>query len=581
MSFDFLLELAWKSALISGAALALATLLRRRSAGERSALLATAAALIVALPVITLLLPALPVVTSTVHEAAPVAIDPAILAAAAASAPEPAAGGVFDDPSLLVEWLWAGGAAMVLLRLAVGLWTLGRWTRGGEPIVAPAWRDALARTAAEAGIARPVRLLRADVTAPLSWGFLRPVILIDPDTAREPDEAEAVLAHEVAHVARGDWLVLILSRLAVALFWFNPLMWLLERRIVREAEEAADARALVHVEPARYAQTLLSCAQQYSALRLPASGMADAALGERVRAILERRLAAGAPHPRWIRLAVIAVAALAAPIAALKPVQAIVRAAPPAPPAPVAPAAPASAPEVPAGPLAPVAPVAPAAAPVAPGVPPVPAAPAAPGVLAAAMAAIAPPAPPVPPVPPVPPRRLRDGSPVDGAEIAREVQEAIAEARIEREQALREAGEARREALRDAEEARREALREAGEAQREALRHVDARAIAAQAARAAADARHQVRVSMAAGAEGMLRGADGMERGARQMDAEAEKLRSPAYRAEQIAKAAREGRRVTDEELVRAIPKLHQGADGMRRGAAEMRRSAERMRRQG
>jgi hypothetical protein len=63
------------------------------------------------------------------------------------------------------------------------------------------------------------------------------------------------------------------------------------------------------------------------------------------------------------------------------------------------------------------------------------------------------------------------------------------------------------------------------------------------------------------------------------MDEEAEKLRSPQYRAQQIARAAREGRHVTDEELVRAIPKLHGGADGMRRGAAEMRRSAGKMRR--
>jgi beta-lactamase regulating signal transducer with metallopeptidase domain len=572
MSFDFLLELAWKSALISGAALALAFLLRRRSAGERSALLGT-----VALPVITLLLPALPVVTSTVHEAAPVAVTPAMLAAVAAAAPEPAAApSVLDDPSLLVEWLWAGGAAMVLLRLAAGLWMLRRWTRGGEPIASAAWQDALARTTAEAGVTRPVALLRADVTAPLSWGLFRPVILIDADTAREAGEAEAVLAHEVAHVARGDWLVLILSRLAVALFWFNPLMWLLERQIVREAEEAADARALVHVEPARYAQALLSCAQQYAALRLPASGMADAALGQRVRAILERRLAAGAPNPRWIRLVVIAVAAVAAPIAALKPVQAIVRAAPTAPLPPVAPPVPAALPAVPAAPLPPLPPVLPAGVPVAPGAPvapAAPAAPAAPGLLAAAMAAVAPPAPPVPPAPPAPPRRVQGGM-VDGAEISREVQEALAEAQVEREQALREA-----------EQERREALREAGEARREALRHVDtariAREAGAQAARAAADAQRQVRISMAAGAEGMMRGAEGMERGARQMDEEAERLRSPGYRAQQIAKAAREGRHLTDEELVRAIPKLHGGADGMRRGAAEMRRSAEKMRREG
>src|SRR3954470_16144964 len=101
MSFDFLVEMAWKSALISGAALALASVLRRRSASERAALLATAVALIVALPLATLLLPALPVVTSTVHEAALPILSPAQLAALAAAPATAATPAVLDDPAPL------------------------------------------------------------------------------------------------------------------------------------------------------------------------------------------------------------------------------------------------------------------------------------------------------------------------------------------------------------------------------------------------------------------------------------------------------------------------------------------------
>ena len=81
------------------------------------------------------------------------------------------------------------------------------------------------------------------VPSPLSWGWRRPVILIDPDTLAEPDEADAILAHEMAHVARRDWPVLMLTRIAAALFWFNPLVWLLEREVVQQAEEAADCEA--------------------------------------------------------------------------------------------------------------------------------------------------------------------------------------------------------------------------------------------------------------------------------------------------------------------------------------------------
>jgi beta-lactamase regulating signal transducer with metallopeptidase domain len=559
MSFQFLVEMAWKSALISAVALALATLLRTRSAGERSALLGTAVALILALPVISALLPALTVVTGTVHEAAAPALSAAELASVA-SAPS-AAPSVLDDPTPLIEWLWAGGVAMVLLRLGAGLWTLGRWTRTGTEMDCPAWRSAHRRATSASGCRRDVRLLVSDAPSPLSWGSLNPVVLIDRDTARDPGEADAVLAHELAHVARGDWVVLILARIAVALFWFNPLMWLLEREIVREAEEAADARALVHVEPARYAQTLLSCAQQQSALRLPASGMADAGLGRRVRAILERRMRAGAPDPRRIRTAVILAAVVAAPIAALKPVVAVVRSEPPA--APAAFASPAS-PSMTAHPPAPPAPAAgvraPAQAPRAPGVPPVP-----------PIAAVAPvPAVAAPPAPP----RVRPL--IDGEEIARNVQEAIAEAMAGSDEALREADAARAEAMRDAQ---REAARERGDQMREAMRDV-ARA-SREAARAGEQARIAARRGMAEGAKGMEHGAVGMLRGADHMEQEADRLGSREYREQQIARAAREGRTLTHQQLLDMIPRFRESARSMRAGAQSMRRSAERMRREG
>ena len=123
----------------------------------------------------------------------------------------------------------------------------------------PEWLAAFERARWAAPDAERLRLMVSDaVPSPLSWGWRRPVILIDPDTLAEPEEADAILAHEVAHVARRDWPVLMLTRIAAALFWFNPLVWLLEREVVQQAEEAADCEAAACVEPARYAQTLLS-----------------------------------------------------------------------------------------------------------------------------------------------------------------------------------------------------------------------------------------------------------------------------------------------------------------------------------
>ena len=83
---------------------------------------------------------------------------------------------------------------------------------------------------------------------------------------------------------------------------------------------------------------------------------------------------------------------------------------------------------------------------------------------------------------------------------------------------------------------------------------------------------------MAQGTAGMEKGADGMLRGARQMEEEAGKLRDPAYREKQIARAAAEGRTVTHQELIDAIPKLQAGAKRMVEGAARMREGAAKMR---
>ena len=575
MSFDFLTEMAWKSAMIGAASLLIAALLRSRSAGERSAVLRTGVAVILLLPLITFLMPALPVVTRTVYESAQLMPTGALdLAAGAATAP---ARGMWDDPTPLIELAWLGGVMMVLLRLGVGLATLSRWTRTGSKVGCPEWRAAFARAVEASGCRRPVRLLVSDVPAPMSWGWLNPVILLDRDTVRDPGEADAVLAHELAHVARRDWLLLILARLVVALFWFNPLMWLLERRLVAEAEEAADARALEHVEPSHYAQTLLSCAQQYVALTVPASAMADAGLARRVKAILERRLRAGSPDPRFIRAAIALCALVAAPIAALKPVEAVVRV--PQPPAsPAAPLAPpplATVPDVLAGPVAADAQMPPQAPLAPPALTSVPRAPIARERLAA-LAQVAPlapfpPAPPAPgiaPVPPAPPaRRPGDAywSDEDSREIADAVREAQAEASSTRAEALREGARAREEGMREAMRARDEAMREVARSRDEVKRAVEL-------------ARVETQRGLAAGALGMDAGARGMDQGAREMDTQADRLRSESFRNEQIARAAREGRTMTHEELLAMIPRLHAGADRMRQGADKMRRDARAMR---
>jgi hypothetical protein len=421
---------------------------------------------------------------------------------------------------------------MVGGRLLAGLWTLRRWTRNAREVEAPEWRAALARAG---GDSLAIRLLASpDASSPLSWGLRRPVILLDTGTLRAPGEADSILAHEVAHVSRRDWPSLILSRLAVALFWFNPLVWRLDREVAQQAEEAADSDAAATVEPARYAQTLLDWARLSGASALPANAIAagEPGLSRRVKAILDGRVSRRSGSA-WAVAAMLGCAAFAAPVAALDFV-------PRAPEAPSAPPAPIAR-------LVPVAPHAPAAlAPLAP--PP-------PGDRLAPLAPPPPPATGLAPLPPMPPSALgaamlagSHARPPRPARPARPPQNPyFDEAAIEAVVA--------------------QAQRSAEAATAEIGPSVE-RAVAAALA------------SVAHGAVGMEAGARGMETGARHMRSEAAKLKSSkAYRDDVIRRNAERGERVTHEELLKAADELEDGSEGMIEGAREMREAAKDMRR--
>jgi beta-lactamase regulating signal transducer with metallopeptidase domain len=289
MSFSFLWEMSWKSALIVALALSLATLLRSRSPADRAAVLRLGVSLLLMLPLIALFLPALQIETpaeTLVDAGTPLAFEPVTGAEAAPleiAALQPVPTTIWDDPSSLILILYIGGLLMVGARIAAGLATLRRWTRTASPMTDPDWLRAMSRVRPQGRAGERIRLLVCDETpAPLSWGWLKPAILIDRDTLERVEDADAILAHEVAHVVRGDWPALMMARLSVAIFWFNPLAWLLERELVQQAEEAADCSALGQIEPTQYAQTLVSCAQ--TAAAAAAAGQQHGAAGERAQA---------------------------------------------------------------------------------------------------------------------------------------------------------------------------------------------------------------------------------------------------------------------------------------------------------
>jgi TonB family protein len=197
--------------------------------------------------------------------------------------------------------------------------------RGGEPLTGDEWRRTSSELAALLSLRRPVTLLRnARVSIPMTAGVRRPVILLPDDVEQWTTERRrVVLAHELLHVQRGDYGFWMLARLACALYWFHPLVWLFAARLRREAEQACDDGVLrLGVEAPAYAEHLVSLARGWSLARtaeLSAMAMAQPShLEKRVRALLDpgrNRREVSRPTRWWMALAA---AMVLAPLAAVR-----------------------------------------------------------------------------------------------------------------------------------------------------------------------------------------------------------------------------------------------------------------------
>ncbi|MCG8456957.1 MAG: M56 family metallopeptidase [Holophagales bacterium] len=182
----------------------------------------------------------------------------------------------------LLGLAWLTGATAALFPTVVGLVGLGLIGLRASPfdriaLETKVWRRDLDAISRALDIQGPIRLVAQHaVTVPMTWGLVVPTILL-PAEARSWGESQrrAVLAHELAHVARHDWATQMLGRLAAAVFWFHPLAWRALSRLEEEAEKAADDRALsVNAartagasdggSPADYADLLLGLARRRS-----------------------------------------------------------------------------------------------------------------------------------------------------------------------------------------------------------------------------------------------------------------------------------------------------------------------------
>ncbi|CAN5477077.1 hypothetical protein BH23BAC4_BH23BAC4_09300 [soil metagenome] len=160
--------------------------------------------------------------------------------------------------------LWLGGSLLVGLGWIIAALAASRLIDSGEPLLDAKWQTLLERLTAEMEIDRPVRLIKSNrIAVPAVWGNLEPVVVLPVDATAWPAiRREAVLAHELAHLARRDAFTQWIAQCAVALHWFNPLAWMAYRRSMLEREHACDDWVLrLGTAPTDYADSLIAIAR--------------------------------------------------------------------------------------------------------------------------------------------------------------------------------------------------------------------------------------------------------------------------------------------------------------------------------
>ena len=300
-----LFAIALKSVIIAGATLGLLALMKQRSAAERSWIAHMGLVALILIAVAPLVLPSWTVETSAIASEAPKAESVATTAAPAGSPALPASTAptqvVAQDDSFslspaAIAALGVAGyavpAAILLLLTFLALARLIALRARADVLVDGHWLSALARAQRRMGFKHGTALLTSDdLSSPISWGFVRPVILLNSRAVEAAGEAEAIISHELAHVARFDWVKLLLARVATALFWFNPLVWMLAREAHQLREETADDAVLAaDIQDTDYAQLLVGVARhECSSLFLGAHGVAPSksSLARRIARVLD------------------------------------------------------------------------------------------------------------------------------------------------------------------------------------------------------------------------------------------------------------------------------------------------------
>jgi beta-lactamase regulating signal transducer with metallopeptidase domain len=205
---------------------------------------------------------------------------------------------------------WATGVGLLLLRAGWRWWQVQRIARAARALPPSGWQESVDRLAPRLGLRRAVRVVElAGIDVPAVMGWLRPLIVLPLAIGSQLPAAQvdAVLAHELAHVLRRDYVVNLLQIVAESVLFYHPAVWWLSARIREERELCCDDLAIaISGDRVGYANALIELESRRHVADM-ALAATDGPLLKRVRRILQSP-AGHAPSGGWLPAAALATA---------------------------------------------------------------------------------------------------------------------------------------------------------------------------------------------------------------------------------------------------------------------------------
>ena len=292
-----LLHFVWQGALLGLAVAGVLWLYRRRSADSRYAVASGGLVTLLAAPVVTaaLLWQAARTVEPFTDSAR---TAPRELGTGAAAGHALVGRGSMDGfharlaaalPGVVAVWL--AGVSLLLVRMGGGLWRVHRLHGAGLAAPVSRWQETAARLASRLGLSNTLRVVESRlVGTPTVAGWMRPIILLPVAALANltPAQVEAILAHELAHIRRHDYLVNLLQSLGETVLFYHPAVWWVSGRIRAEREHCCDDVALVvSGDRVGYAAALAALEEWRGRESAPALAATGGPLGGRVRRMRE------------------------------------------------------------------------------------------------------------------------------------------------------------------------------------------------------------------------------------------------------------------------------------------------------